>query len=339
MRRVALITGITGQDGSYLAELLLARGYRVHGLLRPAGSSNLERIERFATDLELHDGDLTSEHDVNRLVSRVRPTEVYHLAADTFVPASWEHPIASADATAMGVVRMLEATRQCVGNARFLQASTSEMFGNVTTCPQDESTAFCPRNPYAASKLYGHWMTVNYRERYRMFAVSAIMFNHESPRRSPDFVSRKITRTAVAIKMGWADELRLGNLQARRDWGFAGDYVRAMWQMLSHTKPEDFVVGTGNARTVEDFVAATFRYLDLDWQDYVVIDPKFYRPAEPNVLMANPAKARRLLGWEPETSFEELVRMMVDADLAAAKQHATCAPQSTSQSVVRRVAM
>ncbi len=238
----------------------------------------------------------------------------------------------SADATAMGVVRLLEAVRHAAPRARFLQASTSEMFGGVSESPQDESTAFCPRNPYAASKLYGHWMTVNYRQQYGMFAASAIMFNHESPRRGLDFVSRKITRTAAEIKHGLADELRLGNLQARRDWGYAADHVRGMWCMLQHTEPDDFVIGTGRARSVQAFVEVAFDYLGLDWQQYVRIDPRFYRPAEPNVLVANPGKARRELGWEPETSFESLVRMMVDADLASIAKRA--APE-----VRRRIAV
>ncbi len=317
MQPIAFITGINGQDGSYLSELLLSRGYQVHGLVRKHGRESMERIEHLVEDVVLHEGDLQDGRQLTRLVGLIRPTEIYNLAADTFVPASWEHPIESADATAIGVVRLLEAVRHAAPAARFLQASTSEMFGNVSDSPQDESTAFCPRNPYAASKLYGHWMTVNYRQQYGMFAASAIMFNHESPRRGPDFVSRKITRTAAEIKLGLANELRLGNLQAQRDWGYAGDHVEGIWRMLQHDVPDDFVIGTGHARTVQSFVEVAFAYLDLDWREYVRIDPRFYRPAEPNVLVANPTKARRELGWTAETSFETLVQRMVDADRAS----------------------
>lgn len=315
MRKPALITGITGQDGSYLAELLLEKGYEVHGLVREDGRESLGRIDHLLDQITLHDGDVNHQANLTRIVRNIGPREIYNLAAQTFIPASWEQPIRTTDSTALGVVRVLEAARTVDSRIRVFQAGSSEMFGRVSESPQNESTDFRPRNPYATSKVYGHWITVNYREEFGMFACCGIMFNHESPRRGSDFVTRKITRTAARIKLGLTDELRLGNLQARRDWGYAGDYVMAMWQMLQQTDPEDYVIGTGQARRVEDFVAAAFGYLDLDWNDYVVIDPKFYRPAEPNVLVADATKAREQLGWEPDISFKQLVAMMVEADL------------------------
>lgn len=316
MRKPALITGITGQDGSYLAELLLEKGYEVHGLVRQDGRESLDRIDHILDQVTLHDGDINNQTNLNRIVRNIGPHEIYNLAAQTFIPASWEKPIQTTDSNALGVIRVLEAARNYDARVRVFQAGSSEMFGQVTESPQNETTDFRPRNPYATSKVYGHWITVNYREQFGTFACCGIMFNHESPRRGRDFVTRKITRTAAQIKMGLADELRLGNLQARRDWGFAGDYVMAMWQMLQQPTAEDYVIGTGQARRVEDFVAAAFGHLDLDWNDYVVIDPKFYRPAEANVLVADATKAHEQLGWKPQISFEQLVAMMVEVDLA-----------------------
>ena len=315
MQLSALITGITGQDGSYLAELLLEKGYTVHGLVRPHGRENLSRIQHLMGRVQLHEGDLADQATLTARLRSIRPREVYNLAAQTFIPASWQQPIMTTDATALGVVRLLEAIRAVDARIRLFQASSSEMFGDVDGSPQNESTPFRPRNPYATSKVYGHWIMANYRQHYGIFACSGIMFNHESPRRSEDFVSRKITRTAAEIKLGMAGELRLGNLQARRDWGFAGDYVVAMWKMLQQGQPEDYVIGTGQTHRVQDFVAAAFSHLDLDWREYVVIDPEFYRPAEPNVLVADPRKARLQLGWKPRVGFNQLVAMMVDADM------------------------
>lgn len=316
MRPSAFITGITGQDGSYLAELLLTKGYDVHGLVRHDGRETLGRIDHLLDQITLHEGCLAEQAHLTRLVRHIRPREIYNLAAQTFIPASWDMPIVTTDATALGVVRVLEAARTVDKDIRVFQAGSSEMFGRVETSPQNESTDFRPRNPYATSKVYGHWITVNYREQYGMYACSGIMFNHESPRRGRDFVTRKITRTAAQIKLGLATELRLGNLQARRDWGYAGDFVIAMWQMLQQETAEDYVIGTGHAHRVEDFVAAAFGHLDLDWRDYVMIDPKFYRPAEPGILVADPTKANTQLGWQPEISFDQLVAMMVESDLA-----------------------
>ena len=316
MSKTALITGITGQDGSYLAELLLSKGYAVHGAVRRASSDNLQRIQHLVDDVELHPGDLIDQNSLTRLISDVRPDEVYNLAAQSFVPTSWSEPILTAETTGLGVTRLLDAIRLVDTNIRFYQASSSEMFGRVQETPQRETTPLWPRSPYAVAKVYGHWITVNYRESYDMFACSGILFNHESPRRGTEFVTRKITRTAAQIRLGLADELRLGNLKAKRDWGFAGDYVEAMWLMLQQETPEDYVVGTGETYEVEQFVEAAFSHVGLDWHDYVVIDPKFYRPAEVDLLVADPSKAKRELDWEPKVGFRELVAMMVDADLA-----------------------
>jgi GDPmannose 4,6-dehydratase len=321
MNKVALITGVTGQDGSYLAEFLLERGYRVHGTLRRASTDNLERVRHLAPHLNLHQADLLDQSSLTNLVREVRPREIYNLAAQSFVPTSWTEPIFTAESTGLGVTRILEAVRTVDPTIRFYQASSSEMYGRVVETPQSERTPFWPRSPYAAAKVYGHWITVNYRESYRLFACSGILFNHESPRRGLEFVTRKITHTVARIKRGLATELRLGNLQAKRDWGFAGDYVRAMWLMLQHDRPDDYVVGTGETHSVEEFLRAAFSHVDLDWRDYVVIDPKFYRPAEVDLLIADPSKARRCLNWEPTVSFEELVSMMVDADLEAVDAH------------------
>lgn len=316
MSKTALITGLTGQDGSYLAELLLAKGYEVHGVVRRASSDNLQRVRHLLDSIEVHQGDLIDQNSLTRLISDVRPDEVYNLAAQSFVPTSWAEPILTAETTGLGVTRLLEAIRMVDTNIRFYQASSSEMFGRVQETPQSETTPLWPRSPYAVAKVYGHWITINYRESYDLFACSGILFNHESPRRGTEFVTRKITRTAAQIKLGLANELRLGNLKAKRDWGFAGDYVEAMWLMLQQETPTDYIVGTGETYEVEQFVEAAFDHVGLDWHDYVVIDPKFYRPAEVDLLVADPSKAKQELGWEPKVDFKELVAMMVKADLA-----------------------
>jgi GDPmannose 4,6-dehydratase len=321
MSRAALITGITGQDGSYLAELLLAKGYEVHGVVRRSSSDNCQRIQHLEGAIQLHQGDLIDQQSLTQLIADVHPDEVYNLAAMSFVPTSWPQPILTAETTGLGVTRVLEAIRSVDRQIRFYQASSSEMFGRVQETPQRETTPFWPRSPYSVAKVYGHWITVNYRESFDLFACSGILFNHESPRRGTEFVTRKISRTVAQIKLGLADELRLGNLKAKRDWGFAGDYVEAMWLMLQQDIPDDYVVGTGETYEVEKFVSTAFERVDLDWHDYVVIDPKFYRPAEVDLLVADPAKAKRELGWEPKVSFRELVAMMVDADLADLASH------------------
>ncbi len=330
MNKIALITGITGQDGSYLAEFLLDQGYQVHGAVRRTSSDNLQRIRHLEHSVTLHPADLLDQSGLTNLIREVRPSELYNLAAQSFVPTSWTQPIFTAESTGLGVTRLLEAIRAVDPSIRFYQASSSEMFGRVQETPQNERTPFWPRSPYAVAKAYGHWITVNYRESYNLFACSGILFNHESPRRGLEFVTRKISHTVAQIKLGLADELRLGNMQAKRDWGFAGDYVRAMWLMLQQDRPDDFVVGTGQTNTVEEFVAAAFAHVNLDWHNYVVIDPKFYRPAEVELLIANPEKAHRALGWRPTIRFEQLVAMMVDADLAA------LAPEKSTASTARR---
>ena len=305
--KTALITGVTGQDGSYLAELLLAKGYRVVGMTRRTSTDVHERIQHLVDEIEFVSGDLLDQSSITAIVARVRPDEVYNLAAQSFVPTSWDQPVLTGEFTALGVTRVLEAIRGVDPAIRFYQASSSEMFGKVQAVPQDERTAFYPRSPYGVAKLYGHWITINYRESYDLYAVSGILFNHESERRGKEFVTRKITDGVARIKLGLATELRLGNLDARRDWGFAGDYVRAMWLMLQQTVPADYVVATGATRSVGDFVRAAFAVADLDWERYVVIDPRFYRPAEVDVLVGDARKARAELGWEPETPFEQLV--------------------------------
>jgi GDPmannose 4,6-dehydratase len=312
----ALITGITGQDGSHLAELLLDKGYRVCGMVRRASTENFSRIEHLRDYIELLQGDLLDAASVTNILEQIQPEEVYNLAAMSFVPTSWQQPVLTAEFTAVGVTRILEGIRTVSPKARFYQASSSEMFGKVRETPQCETTPFYPRSPYGVAKVYGHFITVNYRESYNLFACSGILFNHEGPRRGLEFVTRKITNTVAKIKLGMANELRLGNLQAKRDWGYAGDYVRAMWQMLQRDKAEDFVIGTGETHSVEEFVSIAFDRVDLDWRKYVVVDPQFYRPAEVDVLQGNPTKAHKVLGWVPEVSFAQLVRMMVDADLA-----------------------
>ncbi|HJS47923.1 MAG TPA: GDP-mannose 4,6-dehydratase [Gemmatimonadales bacterium] len=311
----ALITGITGQDGSYLAEHLLAKGYEVVGVVRRTSHHSYERIEHLLGRIEVVAADLLDQHSLTVVIGDSRPDEVYNLAAQSYVPTSWSQPVLTGEFTALGVTRILEAIRLAHPGARFYQASSSEMFGKVTETPQRESTAFYPRSPYGVAKVYGHWITVNYRESYGLYAVSGILFNHESPRRGIEFVTRKVTDGVARIKLGRAAELRLGNLDARRDWGFAGDYVDAMWRMLQQPEPRDYVIGSGVTHSVRELVEAAFRHAGLDWRDWVKVDPAFIRPAEVDVLQADPARAARELGWTPAVSFEALVAMMVDADL------------------------
>ncbi len=312
----ALITGITGQDGSYLAELLLEKGYEVHGMVRRASTENFERINHIAHRIHLHQADLLDQLSIIDVIKEANPTEVYNLAAQSFVPTSWKQPVLTGEFTSIGVTRMLEAIRHLGKDTiRFYQASSSEMFGKVQAVPQIESTPFYPRSPYGVAKLYGHWITINYRESYGMYAVSGILFNHESPRRGREFVTRKVTDGAARIKLGLSKELRLGNLDAKRDWGFAGDYVRAMWLMLQQDTPDDYVIATGEAHTVKRLVELAFAAVDLDWQKYVVLDPAFVRPAEVDLLIGSSAKAEKQLGWKPDVSFEKLVEMMVVADI------------------------
>ncbi|GAC1427360.1 MAG: GDP-mannose 4,6-dehydratase [Candidatus Velthaea sp.] len=315
-QKTALITGVTGQDGSYLAELLLEKGYRVVGMTRRTSTDVHERIEHIVDRIEVVSGDLLDQSSITTILADVQPDEIYNLAAQSFVPASFTQPVLTGEFTALGVTRVLEAIRAVNSKIRFYQASSSEMFGKVQAVPQSESTPFYPRSPYGVAKLYGHWITVNYRESYDLFASSGILFNHESPRRGKEFVTRKITDGVARIKLGIASELRLGNLDAQRDWGFAGDYVRAMWLMLQQEKPDDFVVATGETHEVREFVKLAFAAVDLDWEKFVVVDPRFYRPAEVDLLIGDPAKAHRELGWRPETSFGQLVEDMVHADLA-----------------------
>jgi GDPmannose 4,6-dehydratase len=312
----ALITGITGQDGSYLAEFLLARGYQVYGLVRRTSHHSFERIEHVLDRIEIVTADLLDQHSLTVVMKEVEPDEVYNLAAQSYVPTSWSQPVLTGEFTALGVTRMLEAIRLAHPKARFYQASSSEMFGKVQETPQKETTAFYPRSPYGVAKVYGHWITVNYRESYGIFAASGILFNHESPRRGMEFVTRKVTDGVARIKLGLAKELRLGNLDARRDWGFAGDYVDAMWRMLQRDEPADYVIGTGVAHSVRELVETAFAHVGLDWSRHVTTDPAFMRPAEVDYLLADPSKAKAELSWQPRVSFAELVRMMVDADLA-----------------------
>ncbi|MCU0617240.1 MAG: GDP-mannose 4,6-dehydratase [Gemmatimonadaceae bacterium] len=311
----ALITGVTGQDGSYLAELLLAKGYRVVGVVRRSSTTPYERIAHLVDHIELISADLLDQTSLTDAVAAVQPDEIYNLAAQSFVQTSWTQPVLTGEFTALGVTRMLEAMRKAAPNSRFYQASSSEQFGKVVETPQRESTPFYPRSPYGVAKVYGHWITVNYRESFDLFAVSGILFNHESPRRGLEFVTRKISDGVARIKHGLADELRLGNLDARRDWGFAGDYVEAMWRMLQSDTPDDYVIGTGETYSVRQFCEAAFGAVGLDWQTYVKQDERFFRPAEVDLLVADPSKAKEQLGWTPSVSFEELVRRMVEADM------------------------
>jgi GDPmannose 4,6-dehydratase len=311
----ALITGITGQDGSYLAEHLLGKGYRVFGMVRRTSHHSYERIEHLLDRIEIVAADLLDQHSLTVVLQETQPDEVYNLAAQSYVPTSWTQPVLTGEFTALGVTRILEAIRLAHPGAKFYQASSSEMFGKARESPQRETTPFYPRSPYGVAKVYAHWITVNYRESYGLYAVSGLLFNHESPRRGIEFVTRKVSDGVARIKLGLASELRLGNLHARRDWGFAGDYVDAMWRMLQQPTPQDYVVGTGVAHSVRELVEIAFDRVGLDWSKHVVVDPRFLRPAEVDLLLADPSKARTDLGWTPEVSFERLVRMMVDADL------------------------
>ncbi len=315
MEKRALITGITGQDGSYLAELLLDKGYQVHGIVRRSSLERFDRIEHILDRLQLLQGDLTDQSSLDEAVRRVQPDEVYNLAAQSFVPTSWNQPVLTGDVTGLGVTRMLEAIRKSKPDAKFYQASSSEMFGKVRETPQNERTPFYPRSPYGVSKVYGHMITVNYRESYGLFACSGMLFNHESPRRGLEFVTRKITYEVAKIKLGLAKVLKLGNLSAKRDWGFTGDYVDAMWRMLQQDQPDDYVVATGISHTVQDIVDVAFAVVGLPSNDYVVVDSGLLRPVDVDVLVGDASKARRVLGWAPRVSFEALIEMMVRADL------------------------
>ena len=322
-KRTALITGITGQDGSYLADFLLSKGYRVVGVVRRSSTENFSRIEHIRDQIELEQADLLDQYSLIDIVRRTNPAEVYNLAAMSFVPTSWSQPVLTAEFDAVGVVRMLEAIRLAEPGIRFYQASSSEMFGKVREVPQRESTPFHPRSPYGVAKVYGHYITLNYRESYNLFACSGILFIHESPRRGKEFVTRKVTHGAARIKLGLAKEIRLGNLAARRDWGFAGDYVRAMWLMLQQDEPNDYVIATGEQHTVQELVELAFDQVGLDWRKFVVQDPSLMRPAEVETLLGDPSLAREKLGWQPEVGFSELVRMMVDSDLEQLRRHGT----------------
>ncbi|MBN1306121.1 MAG: GDP-mannose 4,6-dehydratase [Anaerolineales bacterium] len=311
----ALITGITGQDGSYLAEFLLTKGYTVIGMSRRTSTMTFERIEHLVDDITLVQGDLHDQSSIVALLEEYRPSEVYNLAAQSFVPTSWSQAVLTGEVTALGVTRVLEAIRHVDPKIRFYQASSSEMFGKVLEVPQSEKTPFYPRSPYGVAKVYGHWITINYRESYDLFAVSGILFNHESPRRGLEFVTRKVTYGVARIKHGLWKELRLGNLEARRDWGYAGDYVQAMWMMLQQDTPDNFVIGTGKTYPVRELCEIAFNHVGLDYKDYVVQDKRFYRPAEVDLLVADPGKAKKILGWEPKVSFKELIELMVDEDM------------------------
>ncbi|WP_169083611.1 GDP-mannose 4,6-dehydratase [Paenibacillus sp. PL91] len=320
MTKKALITGITGQDGSYLAELLLEKGYKVFGLRRRTSVPILENINHIKNEIEFIDGDLLDQGSLINAVRIANPDEVYNLAAQSFVGTSWDQPVLTGHVTGLGVTNMLEAVRLTKPEAKYYQASSSEMFGKVVETPQVETTPFYPRSPYGVAKVYGHWITVNYRESFDMFACSGILFNHESPRRGVEFVTRKVTDAVARIKLGLQTELRMGNLDSKRDWGFAGDYVKAMWLMLQQDKADDFVISTGETHTVEELVEIAFSHAGLNWRDYVVIDPKFVRPAEVDLLLGDCTKAKKQLGWELEVSFDQLVKMMVDSDLAKVQQ-------------------
>ncbi len=319
MTKRALITGITGQDGSYLSEFLLEKGYEVHGMVRRSSEEKFDRIAHLRDRLTLHQGDLLDQFSIATLLSKIKPDEVYNLAAQSFVPTSWSQPVLTGEFTALGVTKVLEAIRYTLPSVRFYQASSSEMFGKVRQVPQTEETPFYPRSPYGAAKAYGHYITVNYRESFGLYAVSGILFNHESPRRGLEFVTRKITHQAARIKLGLQQQLALGNLDAKRDWGFAGDYVEAMWLTLQQLEPDDFVIATNQTHTVREICEIAFGRLGLDWQKHVVIDPAFVRPAEVDLLIGDPSKARQKLGWSPKVSFRQLIEMMVDADLEKLK--------------------
>lgn len=319
--RRALVTGITGQDGSYLAEFLLEKGYEVYGLVRRSSTVNFERIQHIQDDVRLLSGDLLDQNSLMFAIQEAQPHEVYNLGAQSFVPASWEQPLLTGEITALGVARILEAIRSTDPSTRFYQASTSELFGKVQESPQSERTPFYPRSPYGVSKLYAHWITINYRESYDLFACAGILFNHESPRRGLEFVTRKITHGVARIKHGLTNKLALGNLDARRDWGYAGDFVRAMWMMLQEAEPADYVIATGEDRTIREFCQVAFDAAGLNWEDHVVIDERFLRPAEVEILKGDPSEAVDRMGWKPEVSFEQMVQMMVEHDLEVVSAH------------------
>jgi GDPmannose 4,6-dehydratase len=323
MTKRALITGITGQDGSYLADFLLERGYEVHGMVRRSSEEKFERIAHIRDRVTLHQGDLFDQYSIASLLAKVDPHEVYNLAAQSFVPTSWNQPVLTGEFTGLGVTKVLEAIRHGAPKTRVYQASSSEMFGRVREVPQTEETPFYPRSPYGVAKAYGHFITVNYRESFGLFAVSGILFNHESPRRGLEFVTRKVTHGAARIRLGLADKLMLGNLDAKRDWGFAGDYVDAMWRMLQQKEPSDYVIATGETHSVRELVEIAFARVDLDWKKHVEVDPALIRPAEVDLLIGDCSKAKRELQWEPKVSFRALIEMMVDADLARLKQRTT----------------
>ena len=333
-QKSALITGITGQDGSYLAEFLLAKGYKVSGMVRRSSTENFQRIDHLRHRLELLQGDLLDQSSIASVLHQAKADEVYNLAAQSFVPTSWLQPTLTAEFTAIGVTRMLEAIRQVCPQAKFYQASSSEMYGNAPP-PLNEQTPFQPRSPYAAAKVYAHWMTVNYRDGYGLFACNGILFNHESPRRGETFVSRKITKAAARIKLGRQDKLFLGNLDAKRDWGYAPDYMEAIWLMLQQDQPDDYVIATGETHSVRAFLDETFGHLDLDWKKHVEIDPRYYRPTEVDLLIGDSSKARKKLGWQAKVKFRELVRLMVDADLQAETEKPTY-PISKSHELLGR---
>ncbi len=319
----ALVTGVTGQDGSYLTELLLEKGYHVSGMLRRSSTETFERIEHIKNDIQFVHADLLDQMSLISAIREARPREVYNLAAQSFVPASWKQPILTSEFSAVGVTRILEAIRTVDPSIKFYQASSSEMFGKVQKMPQDETTPFYPRSPYGVSKVYAHWITVNYRESYDLFTVSGILFNHESPRRGREFVTRKVTEGAAKIKLGLQEKLYIGNLDARRDWGYAKDYVEMMWRMMQEDKPEDYVIATGKTHSVTDLIRVAFEHVGLNWEDHVVQDPSLFRPAEVDLLVGDPSKAKRNLGWEPQVGFQELIQMMVDADIEQLEKSAT----------------
>jgi len=320
MGKRALITGITGQDGSYLAELLLEKGYEVFGMVRRSSMENFDRIKHIKDRINIRQADLLDQYSIIRLIDEAKPDEVYNLAAMSFVPTSWNQPVLTAEFTGIGVTRVLEAIRVVNPKIKFYQASSSEMFGKVKEIPQKETTPFHPRSPYGVAKVYGHYITVNYRESYDIFGVSGILFNHESPRRGIEFVTRKVTYNAAKIKLGLSKELRMGNLDSKRDWGFAGDYVKAMWMMLQQEKPDDYLVATGETHSVKELVEVAFSYLDMDYRDFVKIDESFKRPADVDLLIGDYSKAKEKLGWKPEVNFEDLVKMMVKSDIEAVKK-------------------
>jgi len=319
MSKKVLITGITGQDGSYLAEFLLKKNYQVFGMTRRTSTSNYDRIKDIVDEITLVSGDLLDEHSMTNAIKEIQPDEIYNLAAQSFVPTSWSQPVLTGEFTALGVTRILEAIRNAKPDVKFYQASSSEMFGKVRQTPQTETTPFYPRSPYGVAKVYGHWITVNYRESFNLFAISGILFNHESPRRGLEFVTRKISHAAARIKLGKQHKLHLGNLESKRDWGYAPDYVEAMWLMLQQDKPDDYVIATGKTWSVKDCVQIAFETVGLNWQDYVVADQKFLRPAEVDVLVGDASKAKKILGWQPKTSFQEMIKIMVEADLKTEK--------------------